>query len=125
VPIRNEESSPVTSLDDVEHIRGLHWAEQARHMRAMHHALQSIEAAQDGAKQDMSSATMALRFFEEERMACGNHAAESQRCALQVMEMEEAEEEIAAEAELQESLQAFTSALLAKSRACVFQPMRA
>ena len=142
---RSEESSPVTSssLDDaidaamlvpqptselVEHVRGLHWAEQARHMRTMHHALQSIEAAQDVASKDMSSASMALRFLQEEKeqghMACGAGSDSARFALLHGMEMDEAQQDIAAQAELQESLKAFTSALLAKSRACVFNQTR-
>jgi len=101
-----------------EHIRRLHWAEQACHLRVAQRALGALEASIDEPAGVLSSAPLLLRFLDE-HSDCFSLA--QARAAMQSLQQQHSEAEAGVEdvesAELHASLHEVSAMLLAKSRA--------
>lgn len=101
-----------------EHIRRLHWAEQACHLRVAQRALGALEASIDEPASALSSAPLLLRFLDE-HSECFSLA--QARAAMQSLQQQQQHSEAGVEdvesAELHASLHEVSAMLLAKSRA--------
>jgi len=109
---------------EVEHLVSLQWAEKARHLRTMHHALHSLEEEvmlhSPAPTMDtcwMGSAETALQF-----VSSGHDDRMEVRAALEEMRAEQSRDLVVTNLDLHESIKEFTSVLLAKSRSqhCTF-----
>lgn len=121
------QSAGVSTEELVAHVQGLAWAEQARSIRAVQYAL-SAALDNEPASGCFGSADLALRFAESEAGLCCGAGAPAVRSALESLHAECAagsESDVestgaaaASDVELHHTLRAFTSAFLAKQRAC-------